>query len=271
MPLRVILQRALERFLQENLAGKYFCNFGLTEETPDYSYFSKFRERVGAFELSQIFKRIVEALRREGIVREVYTFVDSSKIVACVDNWKARDRAVADAKNRERDDNGGPTMNNRNLAQYSSDPDARFGVKGRDDIWLGYKRHVGVDARHGIITKVALTPGNVHDGKALRHVAPRQGAVLADKIYSDGPAQRELRRRGLHSMVLRKNNAKGKDFRKDSFLSSLRMPYEGVFSKMSSRARYRGRLKVYFQVLMEALVSNLKRLVVIEALPIALG
>ena len=95
--------------------------------------------------------------------------------------------------------------------------------------------------------------------------------MLADKIYSDGPAQRELRRRGLHSMVLRKNNAKGKDFRKDSFLSSLRMPYEGVFSNRSSRARYRGQLKVYFQVLMEALVSNLKRLVVIEALPIALG
>ena len=47
--------------------------------------------------------------------------------------------------------------------------------------------------------------------------------------------------------------------------------YEGVFSNRSSRARYRGRLKVYFQVLMEALVSNLKRLVVIEALPIALG
>ena len=80
-------------------------------------------------------------------MREVYTFVDSSKIVACVDNWKARDRAVADAKNRERDDNGGPTMNNRNLAQYSSDPDARFGVKGRDDIWLGYKRHVGPVAK----------------------------------------------------------------------------------------------------------------------------
>ena len=136
---------------------------------------------------------------------------------------------------------------------------------------VSQRAHVGVDARHGIITKVALTPGNVHDGKALRHVAPRQGAVLADKIYSDGPAQRELRRRGLHSMVLRKNNAKGKDFRKDSFLSSLRMPYEGVFSILSSRARYRGRLKVYFQVLMEALVSNLKRLVVIEALPIALG
>ena len=98
-------------------------------------------------------------------------------------------------------------MNNRNLKQYSSDPDARFGVKGKNDIWLGYKRHVGVDTHQGIITKVAVTPANVHDGKALKHVAPKQGAVLADKIYSDGPAQKEIKRRGLHSMAIKKNNA----------------------------------------------------------------
>ena len=40
---------------------------------------------------------------------------------------------------------------------------------------------------------------------------------------------------------------------------------------MSRRARYRGKVKVYFQALMEALVHNVKRLTVIqvEAIPIA--
>jgi len=33
--------RELERYLQENLAGKYFCGFGLEDDTPDFSYFSK--------------------------------------------------------------------------------------------------------------------------------------------------------------------------------------------------------------------------------------
>ena len=260
--------RQMERFLQENIAAKYFCNFGLIEQTPDRSYFSKFRERIGTHQVSLIFKRVVEALRQESIVREIYTFVDSSKIVACVDTWKARDRAVADANNSERNDDDQPTMNNRNLKQYSSDPDARFGVKGKNDIWLGYKRHVGVDTHQGIITKVAVTPANVHDGKALKHVAPKQGAVLADKIYSDGPAQKEIKRRGLHSMAIKKNNAKDKNRKKDSFISMLRMPFEGLFSKMSHRARYRGKRKVYFQVIMEALVSNVKRLIVIGAEPI---
>ena len=31
--------RELERFLQENLAGKYFCGFSLEDDTPDHSYF----------------------------------------------------------------------------------------------------------------------------------------------------------------------------------------------------------------------------------------
>lgn len=260
--------RQMERLLQENLAAKYFCNFGLLEKTPDHTYFTQFRTRIGVKRLADIFKRIVKSLRREDLVRGVYTFVDSAKIVACVDTWKARDRAIADAENEQRDDDDKPTTNNKNLEEYSSDPDARFGVKGKDDIWLGFKRHVGVDMRHGIITKVALTPANVHDGKALQHVAPRQGAVIADKIYSDGPAQKELRRRGLHSMVIKKNNAKNKNRKQDTFFSSLRMPFEGVFSKMSHRARYRGQIKVYFQVVMEALVFNLKRLVLIHPEPI---
>ena len=69
-------------------------------------------------------------------------------------------------------------MNNSSLSDYSSDPDARFGVKGKKDIWLGYKRDVSVGASQGIISKVAVTPGNVHAGAAFKHVAPKQGAIF---------------------------------------------------------------------------------------------
>ena len=262
--------RQMEEFLKYDLAAKYFCSFGLCELTPDHSYFGKFRERIGTHQLSNIFKSIVQSLKQQGLIREFYTFVDASKIVACVDSWKARDKAIADAENDQQDDDGKPTMNNRNVQGYSSDPDARYGAKGKNDIWLGYKRHLGVDMHQGLISKVALTPANIHDGAALKHVCPSQGAVVADKIYSDGKAQKELRARGLHSMAINKNNSKQKDKDKDAFFSSLRMPFEGVFSQMSKRARYRGKVKVYFQALMEAMVHNVKRLITIriEAIPI---
>ena len=72
-------------------------------------------------------------------------------------------------------------------------------------------------------------------------------------------------------MAIRKRNAKEKDHRKDSFISALRMPFDEVFSKMSHRARYRSRNKVYFQALMEALVFNFKRLIAINSPPIRLA
>ena len=31
--------RQMEKYLTENLAGKYFCGFGLLEQTPDHTYF----------------------------------------------------------------------------------------------------------------------------------------------------------------------------------------------------------------------------------------
>ncbi len=263
--------RQMEEFLRDSLAAKYFCSFGLTEVTPDHTYFCKFRARIGTYQLSNIFKRMVRSFKQEGLIREFYTFVDASKITACVDSWKARDKAIADADNQETNDDGNPTMNNKNLQSYSTDPDARYGVKGKRAIWLGYKRHVGVDMHQGLIAKVAITPANVHDGKAFEHVRPSQGAVIADKIYSDGVAAKEMKRRGLHSMVIKKNNAKGKDKRKDAFFSALRMPYEGIFSKMSGRARYRGQPKVYFQAIMEAIVHNMKRLCIVRQEPVPLA
>jgi IS5 family transposase len=69
----------------------------------------------------------------------------------------------------------------------------------------------------------------------------------------------------------KKNNMKGKNRDKDRWLSSVRMPYEGVFSCMSSKARYRGVVKTQFQAFMQAMAFNLKRLVKIQAPPIILN
>jgi IS5 family transposase len=39
------------------------------------------------------------------------------------------------------------------------------------------------------------------------------------------------------------------------------MPFEGVFSKMSKRARYRGHAKVTMQAFLQAIAHNLKKAV----------
>jgi len=100
--------RQLEAHLQDSLSAKLFCGFGLTDVTPDHSYFHSLRERIGTKRLARLFSDIREALKKAGLIREVFTFVDATQL----------------------------------LGNYSSDPQARFGCKGKHNIWLGYKRCV---------------------------------------------------------------------------------------------------------------------------------
>ena len=40
-----VSDRELERLMQENIAAKWFCNFQLAENTPNYSVFSRIRKK----------------------------------------------------------------------------------------------------------------------------------------------------------------------------------------------------------------------------------
>lgn len=58
----------MEAAVCENFAIRWFCGFGLTEKTPDHSYFGKFRKRIGTKHLADIFNSVDETLRKTGFV-----------------------------------------------------------------------------------------------------------------------------------------------------------------------------------------------------------
>lgn len=60
--------------------------------------------------------------------------------------------------------------------------------------------------------------------------------------------------------TIKRNNMKEKNHKKDRWLSAIRAPYERVFAHRNKNVRYRGLMKVQFQVGIRALVFNLKRL-----------
>ena len=74
-----------------------------------------------------------------------------------------------------------------------------------------------------------------------------------------------------HSGAILKENMIGKNRDKDRFLTKLRMPYEGVFSRVNKKVRYRGLAKAQFQGFMQALAFNLKRLIKVGAPPLIFG
>ena len=92
--------------------------------------------------------------------------------------------------------------------------------------------------------------------------------VFGDKSYCLKLAQVAMKMRGAVSGAILKHNMIGKNKDLDRWRSSVRAPFEGIFSKVEKRARYRGQAKVQFQFFMEAIVHNIKRLVSINAPPL---
>ena len=119
--------RELERFLKENTAAKWFCGFGLTEKTPDYSVFSNVRKKIGAQMLSKIFEDMKQQQKKRGYMNEVFTFIDATHLISKGQLWKERDELIR--KKYEK-------MNNENIIKVAADKEARFGCKGKDMVWI---------------------------------------------------------------------------------------------------------------------------------------
>jgi IS5 family transposase len=242
--------RDMEKCLRENIAVRWFCGFGLMEDTPDHSYFGKLRKRIGPEKLAEIFHKVNEAMKKKNLFGEFFTFIDASSIITKTALWEERDKAIAAGEEK---------LKNAIVNNYTADKDAKWGAKSKHSIWFGYKRHNAVDMRHGLISNVAVTPANVPDYKAVKYVVPKQGMVFMDKGYDYQECDQWIKANGCIPATLRKNNNKQKNFDLDNWRSKVRMPFESTFSKQSKRAKYRGQPKVLFQCLAEAIVYNLKK------------
>ena len=255
--------RELEKYMRENLPAKLFCGFNIKSNTPDHSYFGHLRKSIGTKNLSIMFNKVRKSLKREGFIPEVFTFIDASHLVSKFDIWKDRDKLIADG---EKAFNNAviEVIKKKSKTKITADKDARFGSKSKSKYWFGYKRHVSVDMQSGLINKIASSPGNLTDGKGLKMVCPSSGAVVADKGYCSKATVNVIKSKGCYDMTIKKLNMKNKNKDKDSWISHLRSPYERVFSQMERRTRYRGQAKVQFQVYMEAMAFNLKRLIKLD-------
>lgn len=247
--------RELEVFLQENMAGKWFCGFSLREQTPDHTVFTRARKRIGTSLISKLFSQLREQIKAQGYMNEVFTFVDASHLIAKASLWEERDKAIQQRYEK---------LNNEILPKVAHDKQARIGCKGKNKYWYGYKKYVSMDMQSGLINKVAVTSANVTDAQGLKHVCPNQGAAYVDKGYCIQPATTIAARKKCHLAAIKKKNMKDKNADRDRWYSQLRAPYERVFSQATKRVRYKGIAKNQFAEFMNAICFNLKRLLVLN-------
>ena len=245
--------REFERFIAENNAGKWFCDFGLVEKTPDFTTICKFRNSIGTKQMSRLFNEVKRQMQQKNCCSEVFTFVDATSLVSKLSLWEEKDKAITA---------GYEKLNNEVLPHVSADPEAKIGAKSNKKFWYGFKKHVAVDMQSGMITRVAVTPANVTDAEGAKHVMPRSAAVAVDKGYVG--ALKEMTRRGVHPMVIKRNNMKDKNKELDRWITKVRCPYEGTFSKQNKHVRYKGTVKNQGVEFMYAIAHNFRRLLVLN-------
>lgn len=243
--------RNMERFMNENIAAKWFCGFTLSEKTPTFSSFCKFRNSVGVKRIEAMFTKMKEQLAAKNLTLGMFTFIDATSLISKMNLWEERDLAVSA---------GYEKLNNEVLPKIKNSEE-RIGAKTSKKFWYGFKKSVAVDMNSGMIMDVAVTMANVTDAEAGKLVLPKTGAVCADKGYVGLiPLVKE---KGLHPMILKRNNMKDKNADLDKYISKLRAPYENTFARQRKKVRFKTILKNQLAEFLYAISFNMKRLTVI--------
>ena len=117
-----------------------FCGVDSSNQIPDGDTIGRFRALLLAHDLQEkLFAQVVEMLSAQGLILKKGTIVDSTIIAA-----------PSSTKNREK----------------KRDPEAHQSKKG--NAWhFGYKAHIGVDQKTGLVHHLEVTSANVHDVTVL--------------------------------------------------------------------------------------------------------
>lgn len=233
---------ALAEALDDRASFRRFCGFSSGEATPERTAFVRFRKALVEGHLdAKLLQAVARQLETRGLVVRTGTLIDATMI---------RQAAKTDGEAA--------------WCVYAG-PD-RTPVKG-------YKAHVSADEAGGIVRRVVVTPGSVHDSHGFEPVLPvRPGRVWADRAY-DSRALHDLvrARRGVPRIVrqvtARMTPAMVASRRAwNRSVASVRCRVEKIFgtSKRSyglGRARYLGLARVSLQAHLTFLAYNLTRAV----------
>ena len=267
-----------------------FLGLGLADPVPDANRIWTFREALtraqiaGKPAIEVLFGCFDAALRKAGFLAMGGQIIDAS-IGACPKqrNSDAQKQAIKEGRIPE-----GWTEKPAKLAQ--KDRDARWTVRWskakpaedgsvRVDIAVpvfGYKNHVGIDRRHGLIRSFAVTDAAQYDGALLPVLLDKTNTasdVWADTAYRSQANERHLANNALRSRIHRKK-PKGKPMpaciaRANGRKSKVRAAVEHVFAHqkgpMSLVVRTIGLARARVKIGLANLVFNMRRMVWLRA------
>jgi transposase, IS5 family len=275
-----------EYLIKDRLSFMRFLGLSLADPVPDANTIWTFREALtraqikGKPAIEVLFARFDAALRQAGFLAMGGQIIDAS-IVTCPKQRNTDEEKQAIKQGRLPE---GWSDEPNKLAQ--KDRDARWTVKWskakpaedgspRVDIAVpafGYKNHLGIDRRHGLIRTWAVTNAAHYEGALLPARLDRSNTasdVWADTAYRSKANEKHLADHGLRSRIHRKK-PKGKPMpanvaRANGAKAKVRAAVEHVFAHekgpMGLVVRTIGLARARVKIGLANLVYNMKRTV----------
>jgi IS5 family transposase len=202
----------------DRLSWMRFCRLGPGDAVPDANTLWDFREAlIAAGALEALFVRLDRAITEAGYLPMSGQIVDATLVAAPRQRLTGGEKAAIKegrsaheiwpdnhAKARQKDTDARWTMK-FSKARPTADGSAQVDIAVPT---FGYKSHIGVDRRHGIIRRHRVTDAAAHDGAQLREglIDPKNTAapVWADTAYRSAANERYLADIGKISLIHRR-------------------------------------------------------------------
>lgn len=275
--------------IRDRLTFIRFLGLGPGDAVPDAKTIWLFREhltRAGAVET--LFARFDTLLRDKGYLAMSGQILDASLIPAPRQHLDDGEKAAIKdgesaaeiwpdqpAKAAQKD------VDARWTVKHSRAKPVAEGEKAKPDIAIpvfGYKNHIGIDRRYGLIRTWLVSDAAAHDGARLREglvdSSNFASDVWADTAYRSGENERYLKAIGKVSRIHRKK-PKGKPLprrtaRANAAKSAVRSRVEHVFAEQKARmklvVRTIGIARARTKIGLANLAYNMKRLVWLQGI-----
>jgi IS5 family transposase len=238
--------------VRDRLSWMRFCGLGPGDAVPDANTLWDFREAlIAARALETLFTRLDQAISAAGYLPMGGQIIDATLVAAPKQrNTDAEKAAIKagevpkawrdkPAKLRQKDRDGRWTVKfSKAKPKENGEPQVDIAIPV-----FGYKSHVSIDRRHGVIRRGKTTDAAAYDGARLREglIDPANTAsdVWADTAYRSAANEAYLAKAGKRSRIHRRK-PKGRTMpgvfaRANAARSKIRARVEHVFAEQKSR------------------------------------
>ena len=275
-----ISEREAEDVVRHNLLAKYFVGLGVDQLPPDHSTLTIFKGRLGKIKGQSVWERLLDRVLKQavqkGIVFGSIQIIDSTHTTANVNRGKDRQRTKGGGAPRDPDAKDGVK---RLETKTAIDPHTQRKIVVREPVRIyGYKAHVSLNEKTGLVTSVTTTPANEADtNQFIPLVEKDRGknlpvrAVAADRGYDGGNNHFFCEVRGIIPAIALKKTRTAPRWRalanKSAYQEAIRLRprIEAKFGQAKvnhgfSRCRCLGLANYKIQTFLTMAVLNLKRI-----------